>query len=171
MENSSLWTNEESYNVENGLKSFYENEAKFPAFSKIPFDEICIGMKVANNVSWLKTTLENKTQQESLRSIFKAGNELKVAKGRALWKGLIANSSLQQNCNKKGFNMKCTDDGSIIARLGFIANNESDCNTCDSGIGLRFFAHSPISCGNLASLIYPPTGSKDIPAMCFILIK
>ena len=42
--------NAEIYNVENWLTTFYDNEAKFAAYNELPFDAMCIEMKVSNDV-------------------------------------------------------------------------------------------------------------------------
>ena len=46
---------------------------------------------------------------------------------------------MQRNCNREGFNM--VSDGfptnrNQHVRIGIIANNENQCNSCDSSIGL-----------------------------------
>ena len=66
--------------------------------------------------------------------------------------------------------------GKIFARIGLAANNEGDCESPDSSIGLGIVkSHcSPylreISCGNFASCA-TDNGDKALPAMGFILIQ
>ena len=167
MANSSLWSTNQTYNAENGLKSFYEGEAKFPAFNKMPFDDICIGMNVSNDLRWL---LIPGVRKESLLSVFKDDVELLTNKNRSAWKGLIASSSLQTNCNKEGFNLKGGGSDAIVVRIGYIGNNENDCDSCDSFIGIGPPSIKPISCGNYAS-VAPDNGVKTTPGMCYVLIK
>ena len=47
---------------------------------------------------------------------------------------LINGASLQDNCKKEGFNVKCSRSG-LKSRIGFFGNNENDCISCDSVIG------------------------------------
>ena len=167
MENSTLWTTKKTYNAERGLESFYQNEAKFPAFDEMSFAKICIGMNVATDVRWLRIPNINKN---SLLHLFQLGNEVYTTQGRRFWKTIITNSSLQVNCNREGFNLKDGDSANTMLRIGFIANKENDCNTCDSFIGIGPSNVWPISCGN-----YSPneidTRDRNTPAMCYVLIK
>ena len=168
MSSSPYWTNDEIYNIENGIKSFYEQEAKFPAFSKVPFNDVCIGMKVSSDVRWLRI---NGIQKESLVSLFKSGNSMYTNLDRSSWKNLIASSSLQLNCRRQGFNVKDSSN-SILSRIGYIANQENDCATCDSFIGLGPANRFSISCGNFASgSTSPDNGAKNTRAMCYVLIQ
>jgi len=45
---------------------------------------------------------------------------------RNTWIGLVADSSMQNNCNLAGFNVQ---GGYAFARIGFIANQEGDCGS------------------------------------------
>ena len=162
---SALWTNDDVYNVEDGLKSFHQNEAKFSAFNELSFVDVCIGMKVSTDTRWLRLPGISK---KSLRSIFNAGTEVFSSSGRNAWKGLVSSSSLQTNCNKEGFNMKDGNSPSLLLRLGYVANEQNDCNSCDSFIGVG--AKWRISCGNIAAAS-PDNGNRNTPAMCYLLVK
>ena len=70
----------------------------------------------------------------SLYSVIADGNTHKTNVGRAEWMTLINGASLQDNCKKEGFNVKCSRSG-LKSRIGFFGNNESDCISCDSVIG------------------------------------
>ena len=167
MATSAYWINNETHNTDNGLKSFFTEEAKFPAFSKISFSNICIGMKVSSDVRWLRIAGINKA---SLLSIFITGQASYTSLDRSLWKSLIASSSLQLNCRRQGFNVKDSSN-SILTRIGYIANQENDCGSCDSfiGIGPNRFG---MSCGNYATSVHlPDNGGKNTPAMCYVLIQ
>ena len=55
--------------------------------------------------------------------------------GRDTWKSLTGSeASLQDNCNKEGFNAAVKDQFSK-ARIGIIANTQKECESCDSRIG------------------------------------
>ena len=167
MGTSAHWTNDATYNIENGIKSFYTEEAKFPAFSKISFSDVCIGMKVSSDVRCLRIPGINKA---SLLSIFITGQASYTSLDRSLWKSLIASSSLQLNCSRQGFNVKDSSN-SILTRIGYIANEQNHCGSCDSfvGIGPSRFG---MSCGNYADGSYlPDNGSRNSPAMCYVLIQ
>ena len=155
------------------MKSFYNEEAKFNAFSKMSFDSICIGMKYSGTTKWLRIPVKG----SSLQDIFKNGQYIQTSISRSTWKGLIAGSSLQVNCNRQGFNVK-GNDGHMYARIGFVGNNEKDCGNPDSflGIGVRNYVLCPtshladISCGNFASC-GSDNGDKSLPAMGYVLVQ
>ena len=74
------------------------------------------------------------------------------------WKKLIgAQGSLQLNCNKEGFNAVG------IARIGYVANQQNDCLSCNSRIGFGTRGGSN-TCGNVAALS-PDNGDRNIKAM------
>ena len=120
-----------TFNVKNGMKSFYSEEAKFNAFSKLSFDSICIGMKYSGTTKWLRINVKG----SSLQDIFQTGNYIQTSISRDTWKGLITGSSLQLNCNRQGFNVKDTA-GRLCARIGYIGNQENECHSPDSFIAL-----------------------------------
>ena len=162
--NSAYWTNDVIYNVENGLTSFEGFEAKFPAFSKINFDAVCVGMTFAGATQWLRINIK----RHSLLAIFTAGTYVPTSLGRAAWKSIIAQSSLQLNCNREGFNVRRSDNA-LLARIGYIANEQGDCATPDSAIGFGL-AGNWKSCGNSASSS-PDNGNKQNAAIGYILIQ
>ncbi len=58
--------------------------------------------------------------------------------GRDQWKTLIdGGASLQPNCNLEGFNIQPNPaPNHHSVRIGIVGNNEGDCNTTDSRIGI-----------------------------------
>ena len=58
------------------------------------------------------------------------------------------------------------------ARIGIVANQESDCLSCDSRIGFGTGGHPDNSntCGNAATH-WPDNGNKHIKAMGYILVQ
>jgi len=81
---------------------------------------------------------------------------------------------LQINCNKEGFNAASVRNAYSKARIGIIANNEKDCDTCDSRIGFGTGgAHDDSNtCGNEALLGHTSdNGEKHIKTMGYILVQ
>ena len=75
-------------------------------------------------------------QANSLHSLIADGIWRATSLGRNEWKKLIgAEGSLQLNCNKEGFNAVGTASHHSKARIGYIANQENDCGSCESRIG------------------------------------
>ena len=90
--------------------------------------------------------------------------------GRNKWKSLISGSSLQRNCNREGFNVYYSG---IRVRLGILGNQENDCNTPDSyiGLGTHFFRNVGNAAGNLAYCCSPDNGHKNLKVMGYILVR
>ena len=73
----------------------------------------------------------------SLYSVIANGNDTETNAGREEWLSLIKGASLQQKCNKEGFNLQ--PSSGMKLRIGFAGNNEDDCKTCDSFIGFGIY--------------------------------
>ncbi|PFX31818.1 uncharacterized protein LOC111321750 isoform X2 [Stylophora pistillata] len=153
--NSGYWTDKSEYNPSGGTTGFDSQETKLPTYWNTPFSKICLGMKVSGQ---LKFTVINK-QASSLHSLIADGHYRATSLGRNRWIALTgrAGSShgLQPNCNKEGFNAPTTHRR---ARIGILGNNENDCRTCDSGIGIGVEGRV---CGSVSSF----------GAMCYILVQ
>ena len=112
-------------------------------------------------------------QANSLHSLIADGIWRATSLGRNEWKKLIgAQGSLQLNCNKEGFNAVGTAIHHSKARIGYIANHENDCGSCDSRIGFGTGGHPDNSntCGNAAA-VSPDNGNRNIKAMGYILVQ
>ena len=112
-------------------------------------------------------------QANSLHSLIADGIWRATSLGRNEWKKLIgAQGSLQLNCNKEGFNAIGTASNHAKARIGYVANQENDCGTCDSRIGFGTGGHPDNSntCGNAAA-VSPDNGNRNIKAMGYILVQ
>ena len=109
----------------------------------------------------------------SLYSLIADGNYRATSLGRNTWKKLIGSrASLQRNCNKEGFNAVGENHSHSKARIGYIANQENDCRTCDSriGFGTGGYHDDSNTCGNQATH-NPDNGNKNIRAMGYILVQ
>ena len=112
-------------------------------------------------------------QANSLYSLIADGIWRASSLGRNEWKKLIgAQGSLQLNCNKEGFNAVGTSSHHSKARIGYIANDQHHCRSCDSRIGFGTGGHPNNSntCGN-AALHSSDNGDRDIRAMGYILAQ
>ena len=109
----------------------------------------------------------------SLYSLIADGKYRATSLGRTTWKKLIGSrASLQRNCNKEGFNAVGENHSHSKARIGYIANQENDCRTCDSriGFGTGGYHDDSNTCGNQATH-NPDNGNKNIRAMGYILVQ
>ena len=132
-------------------------------------------MKVNGVIKWIMIN----HKANSLFDVIADGTKTTTAVGKDTWKLLIAGSSLQTHCNDEGFNTKFTN-GNLHThlRLGFVANNEKDCDTCDSyiGFGASFrgcgFSSWP-TCGNLAvcNRVSHYDEDTNLPAFGYIFVQ
>ena len=112
-------------------------------------------------------------QADSLYSLIADGQHRATSLSREKWKSLIGpEGSLQAHCNTQGFNAVGSNSGMAKARIGIVANQENDCNTCDSRIGFGTGGQFDDSntCGNQATHS-PDNGNKHIKAFGYILVQ
>ena len=110
---------------------------------------------------------------DSLYSLIADGQPLATSLSREKWKSLIGQEgSLQPHCNTQGFNAVGTNPNHSKARIGIIANQENDCNSCDSriGFGTGGYPDDSNTCGNEATWS-PDNGDKQIKAFGYILVQ
>ena len=165
-----MWTNKESYAVEDGLEGLTEKESKLASYWNTPFKKICLGMTFNGSRKWMMLDYE----ASSLYSLIADEKYRKTSAGRNTWKSLIAGSSLQPHCNKEGFGLFYPND--ISMRLGYLANNQNDCKSCDSciGFGISYKAcrrNTKITCGNIAWCSGNDNGQRSTAAFGYILVQ
>ena len=140
-----------------------------PTYWNTPFSKICLGMKIGPQIKFHVINIT----ANSLFSLIADGYYRPTSLGRDTWKSLIGpQASLQLNCNREGFNAMSGARSFGKARIGFLANNENDCVTCDSRIGFGTGGRHDDSntCGNEATSS-ADNGEKRIKAMGYILVQ
>ena len=114
------------------MTGFDNSETKLPTNWNTSFSKICLGMKIGQQI---KSIVINQTAN-SLYSLIADGQYRATSLGRDTWRSLIGSqASLQVNCNREGFNAVCRDFYHSKARIGFLANQQFDCGSCDARIG------------------------------------
>ena len=164
-----MWSNKESYAVEDGLEGLTEKESKLASYWNTPFKKICLGMTVNGDSKWIMLDHE----ASSLYSVIADGHYRNTSAGREAWKYLIAGSSLQQNCNKEGFNIA---HNKFNVRIGYYANNQNSCGLADSCIAFGIYYETcyiiaNITCGNIAQCSGNDNGQKLTAAFGYILVQ
>jgi hypothetical protein len=85
--------------------------------------------------------------QDSLYDLISPGDFVPTFIGRPAWLSLMPNSSLQDNCDREGFNAANDQQGDWHSiRIGILGNNEGDCATTDSRLGI---GGTGTACGTL----------------------
>ena len=111
-------------------------------------------------------------EASSLHSLIADGQYRQTSLGREAWKNLISEASLQQKCNKEGFNVLSDLAKHSKARIGIVGNNEDDCGSSDSriGFGTAGYPDDTNSCGDVAKH-GGDKGDKLIKAMGYIFVQ
>ena len=169
---AALWTNNALLNA--GMTALDRNEAKFSSWNTVPFTDVLVGLESpilnmgALNLKTQKVATGARASMFALMSP-NAYVAPMVAVGRAAWKALITNSSLQANCNQEGFNVLGR------SRIGIVSNQENDCNSPDSyigvgniGAGCNGVAETRV--GNMASCT-PDNGDKSLSAFGVVFVR
>ncbi|XP_044171330.1 uncharacterized protein LOC114973858 [Acropora millepora] len=172
---SDLWTNKVPLNQSSGKSGFDHDETKMPSFWSTPFTKLCLGMQAAGQATnWITVSY----QASSLHSLMSTNTHYATNVDRREWKSLLADSSLQRNCNMEGFNVKPSggENDAAVTRIGILGDNGNGCGSCNSRIGfgskgLRLGQHDDNSCGNECVDINADNGEKHIKANCFILLQ
>ena len=110
---------------------------------------------------------------DSLYSLIADGQFRPISVGRDTWKSLLGSQgSLQNNCNREGFNVKCDSQTYSKTRIGIVGNNEDNCHSCDSriGFGSGGWHDNTNTCG-IEALAAADNGDKRIKVMGYILIQ
>lgn len=133
------WTTDDTLNaMETDLDA---EDAKFQAFNDLAFTDVRVATKNTNGDGTI--TVANPTADTTLLARFQgAGFQLTNA-GRASWVASHNGTVLQPFCNRDGFNI---DGPYVKARIGMEANQENDCTSSDSVVGVGVWANT--SCGN-----------------------
>ena len=119
----------------------------------------------------------------SLFSLIADGNYRETHLGQYKWKSLIYGSSLQSNCNREGFNVYIDTSEHTKVRLGLVANDDNNCNSPNSFVGLgaegglnypwgwcRSSHTYANAAGNLAQC-RSDNGNRNARAMGYILVR
>ena len=135
-----------------------------------PFTKICFGMMIhgQENINFLVIN----QAADSLYSLLADDQHRATSLGHDMSKTLIGpQASLQMNCNMEGFNARCFWHPNSRVRIGFPANNQEDCWTCDSRIGFGSGGSPDDSntCGQAAQ--GGDNGSKFVKAMCYLFVR
>jgi cysteine-rich repeat protein len=156
------WTDNMTFNTM--MPNFDHAQAKLATWNLVPFAEILVGLEqpVTMNNPPAPVYLQFDQVANSLFALFSPGTYVATTQTRAAWQTLVPMNSLQPACNQEGFNNAPNGNNMARVRLGILGNNQNDCTSPDSAIGLGFGGfqcqNQPfISVGNIDCLSNPPT--------------
>ena len=134
-------------------------------------------MKVDEVTNWI---VVDDIKAGSLFNVIAAGGFTSTAIGRETWISLINAPRFQENCNREGLNIQESSSSHtnyVKVRIGIVANNQNDCETCDSCIGFGILIRScdgydlsSTSCGASNSGCYG-NRNHNMAAFGYILVQ
>ncbi len=166
---SALWTNADTLNGSSANVDPFE--MKSAAFASVAFTSVRLAFVDGGTTRAVVIPFRS---APSLLSVFAAGAFEATSISRAGWLGLMASGSLQPYCNREGFNNAVA--GYVRVRLGMISNQENDCGSPDSRIGLggQDNACLPSSAGNAAgnsASCSPENGDRDTRVFAYLFVR
>jgi hypothetical protein len=126
---SGYWTS--NFTLNGASANLVQEEAKLAPFVSVPVSNVRLTVITGNATNSLVVPLA--APATSLTTLF-SGASTTTTLGRKTWMNLVPGSGLQPNCNREGTNVSVGTYAS--ARLGIITNQENDCNTPDSYLGI-----------------------------------
>lgn len=116
-----------------GANDVSQAEAKLAAFNYAPFTQIRIVVRDGGMDRAAVLVPQGLPAGSTLHSVFAGGAYYPTALTPAGWIGLLQSGSLQTKCGLEGVNGQA---GWLSQRIGVFGNQENDCNSCDSSIGV-----------------------------------
>lgn len=127
---AAIWTSSTLLNPTS--PALVDTEAKLQTFNAISFTQIRVGLEFPIGSGTVRYAVLP-VSASNLAALF-MGPAVTTTLGRAAWKALMGSSaSLQANCNLEGINVGNTYSR---VRIGIVANQEADCASPDSRIGI-----------------------------------
>lgn len=146
---SAEWTSQNAYAPDQ--PDLDTTEAKLDTYTQVSFDQIL----VVNDVGGVVSRIRIDHSATSLYDVFSPGALVTFSMGRSAWLDSVAGASLQDNCNLEGFNIA---NGYNKVRLGIVGNNENDCESHDSRIGIGAGGCADCGCDGMDG---PRAGNND----------
>ncbi len=145
-------------------------ESKQQPFLSTAFNNVMLVMNTSGTVRsvWTATGAYG-----SLRNLF-LGGQVNTGVGRGNWLNLVPGGSLQPYCNGEGFNYRCGGDQRV--RFGITANQENDCGSCDSRLGIGAqgtYCSTPdnLSVGSTCRCSPCSAGEADIRSFAYLFVR
>jgi len=135
---AAYWTNGTLLTTTSTNNSF--QEAKFASFTGTRFNELMASF----SANGFHRNIVLSVTSTSLQTLF-SGGQVVAGPGRAAWLAAIQNSSLQANCNLQGININPVPAVSQRVRVGILGNNENDCASADSRLGIGGYGNNCVT--------------------------
>jgi hypothetical protein len=172
---AAIWSGSSTYQPDQ--PDLDDNEALLQSYFSVPFTTVRVGMEDAIG-SGARRTIDLPYTAANLSSVIAPGTYIATSLGRDAWRSLVATPSLQSNCNQEGFNTHNLTDAGVgwaRARIGILGNQETDCGSPDSRIGIGTQGSTcgqsdAISVGDAAGCS-PDAGDINTSTFGFVLVR
>jgi hypothetical protein len=171
---STYWTNA---TLLNGISTnMVQEEAKLAPFATVGVSNVRLSFVTGNATNSLVVPLA--APATSLTALF-SGASTTTTLGRKAWMSLVPGAGLQPNCNLEGSNLSVGPYAS--ARLGILTNQENECNSPDSYVGIgtdgglcnagTVAAGNKASCAPVLDATGAATSDKLLPSFAFVFVR
>jgi hypothetical protein len=171
-----LWTDSMLLNEASADLSL--TEAKLQPFLSMGFTSMRVTMVTGTSRNSILLALT----APSMLSALSSAVPMRTSAGRGAWKGLLPGSSLEANCNEEGLNLGVVATPPIFfarVRIGIVANNEDECLTPDSWLGIGGLGpegpsvpngFAPSTVGNRVAFA-GDNGEQSIAAFAYVFVR
>ena len=174
---SNRWTDSTTLNT-NSL-ALSREEAKFASFSNHPFSQLLLGFITPADGNPVYIPLLIHASGNSLREVFAGSNNqlFSYPLDTYIWREVVGGGSLQTRCIQEGFNLNPNGGDHAKARVGVVGDNDSNCRSYDSRIGVgtsgdSCSASNSNSAGNEArGCSNSPSGSYSRRSFVFMFVR
>ncbi len=149
-----------------------KNEAKLQSFNNLAFTNVRVTLD--DGVNAVKSLVIPQAST-SLYDLF-TGAYAETTLGRDAWKATLTDASLQPYCNREGFNSDPAGGGWPKVRIGIVSNQENDCGSPDSWLGVGSNGAAPCGpgparyVGNMAGCT-PDNGDRSLTAFGYVWVR
>jgi len=168
-----LWTNTATLKADQVDTS--RVEAKYRAFNEVAFSKLRIVMVEAQS-SAMTLAVSGSSVGHLMRGPF-----VQIARPRQDWLALLPGAIVQPNCNQGGINNSFANPF-VRVRIGMVGNEQADCTSPDSFIGIGGGGGSgngcfgtgaflPPSAGSVSGGTCNPTPGPNHPAFAYVYVR
>eukprot|EP00042_Codosiga_hollandica_P048252 m.538063 g.538063 ORF g.538063 m.538063 type:complete len:814 (-) comp57626_c0_seq1:115-2556(-) len=169
---NAIWSNQNTLNPNGFATGLDQAQLKSPMYWLMPFTQFRMGMRAPQSsgpVNWANVAYS----ASSLYSQIADGNRRSGLFDKGTWQALANGGSLQSNCNQGGFNVNYPI---TQIRIGFLSNEQNDCGTPDSFIGLGTLGntspnYASASPGGNFACCSACCGDRNVDAFFWILVR